>query len=231
MGIGAAAVAALVAAYGLVLPLDASWGTNRIAHHAWQGLVGLAGIGGAVWMLLLKPDTPRRDLRREAVRRRAIALVVAVVAAVLVVVAGELWRDRATRPYLEKARPTLALIHERAEEYRQAHGGQWPESLEALGLPPQALHYVHGRGPSPRPSAPDEPADFALAQVERPERGQKPRETGVLAYLKSGSAWAPLTAIVSKTGRIEIVAEDVVERYEKAAGRAPAAPPAAPAHN
>jgi Tfp pilus assembly protein PilE len=220
IGIGVAAVAALLAAYGLALPLDASWKANRIAHHAWQGLVGLAGIGGAAWLLVVRPDLPRRDLRRQAVRRRAIALVAVVVAAVLVVVAGELWRDRATRPYLDAARPALAGIHQSASRYREAHGGRWPESLEALGLAPAALRYDYRRGPVPSTAAPgpsEDPPAFALARVEQPERGQKPRETTILAYLKPPAAWAPLTAVVYKSGRIEIVGEDVVERFEAAA--------------
>ncbi len=216
IGIGAGAAAVLLIVHLLVLPLDASWTVNRVLHHAWEVLAVLAGGGGVAWALWPRPKARKRNVERQRVRRRAVAVIAMALAAVTLVVAAEMMRDYRSRAYLDAADEDLAAVHEAAEKHRAAHGGEWPESLDALDLATEARYFPHRRGPASA-DLPDQGADappsYAVARLARADRGN--RETRLLAYLKPGNAWAPLTKVVDKRGRITTVGEDAVEPFER----------------
>ena len=214
--IGAVAAAAILLVHLVVLPIDASWTVNRAVHHAWEVATGLAGAGGITWALWPRPKAPRRDLQRERIHRRAVAIVVMAMTAVALIVAGELLCDHQTKRYLQAAFPALDAIYTSAQQYRTAHNGEWPESLDSLSLAPSVLYYAYRGGPvaKPTPEAADGPPSYALAGPLA-GNGQK-RESRVLAYLLPGQSWAPLTAVVDKGGRIQMTGEDRTRSFVKA---------------
>jgi len=223
--IGVAVAAALVLVHG-TLPIDAGWRTNRVLHYSWQGLVGLVAIGAVIWLLWRRPKAARRDLDRQIARRRVIGMGVVVVAAVILAIFGEVRRDFVTtHRFLEGlATQELPLISKALTDYERDHGGAMPARIEDLVpkyLEPSRLSYAYRAGPIPipPPDASDE-ADavkpsFALAKVvpsidERRRGGNR-----IVAYLRPGNAWAPLTVVLEKDGKVQIVGEDVVGPYEE----------------
>jgi len=223
-GIGVAVAAALVLAHG-TLPIDAGWRTNRVLHYSWQGLVGLVAIGAVIWLLWRRPKAARRDLDRQIARRRVIGMGVVVVAAVILVIFGEVRRELVTRRVLEGlATQELHSISEALTDYERDHGGTPPARIEDLVpkyLEPSRLSYAYRAGPIPipPPDASDE-ADavkpsFALAKavpgVDQSRRGGN----RIVAYLRPGNAWAPLTVVLEKDGKVQIVGEDIAGPYEE----------------
>jgi hypothetical protein len=225
-GIGVAVAAAMVLAHGN-LPVDASWRTNRVLHYSWQGLVGLVAVGAVVWLLWPRPKAARRDLDREIARRRVIGMGVVVVAAVILAIFGEVRRELVTRRILEGlATQELHVISEALTGYERDHGGAMPARIEDLVpkyLEPGRLSYAYRAGPIPipPPDASDETgavqSSFALAKavpgVDQSRRGGN----RIVAYLRPGHAWAPLTVVLEKDGKVQIVGEDVVGPYEEQA--------------
>ena len=222
--IGVAVAAALVLAHWN-LPVDASWRTNRVLHYSWQGLVGLVAIGAVIWLLWRRPKAARRDLDRQIARRRVIGLGVVVVAAVILAIFGEVRRELVTRRVLEGlATQELHSISEALAAYQRDHAGALPARIEDLVpkyLEPSRLSYAYRAGPIPipPPGASDEATavkpSFALAKVvpsldERRRGGNR-----IVAYLRPGNAWAPLTVVLEKDGKVQIVGEDVVGPYEE----------------
>ena len=222
--IGVAVAAALVLAHWN-LPVDASWRTNRVLHYSWQGLVGLVAVASIVWLFWRRPKAARRDLDREIARRRVIGMGVVVVAAVILAIFGEVRRELVTRRVLEGlATQELHAVSEALTDYERDHGGAMPARIEDLVpkyLEPSRLSYAYRAGPIPipPPDASDE-ADavkpsFALAKVvpsldERRRGGNR-----IVAYLRPGQAWAPLTVVLEKDGKVQIVGEDIVGPYEE----------------
>ena len=78
-------VAAVLLVAHLLMPFPGSWTLNRILHHVWEWLAVLAAAGGIVWLMWPRPKPRRRDEHREQARRRFIALVATVLAAVILV--------------------------------------------------------------------------------------------------------------------------------------------------
>ena len=226
VGIGLAAVILLVAAYG-ALPVRASWTVNRILHHVWQGVTGLAGVGGVVWVFWPRPKAPRRDLERERVRRRMAAVVGIVLIAVAMVVLAEVRRDRVTRQYLRHAEADLEIIAEAINNYAAEHEGALPKDLAELVQPGhlarKQLYYTYRDGP--REAAPPSPESvdprgrsYYLVPGKPRDNRERGKAGSILVFLRAKSAsnpptaWAPLTVVLDQEGRIGVASEDIVER-------------------
>jgi hypothetical protein len=218
-GIGVGAALVLLLVHLLVLPIDASWTVNRVLHHVWEVLAVLAGGGGVVWALWPRPKARKRNVERERVRRRAIAVIAVALAAVTLVVTAEMLRDLRARTWLDEAGRDLNAIHETAAAWRQDHGGEWPESLDALDLPAEVRHFPYRHGPDAADPPADSQPSYTLVRPPRP--GEPERETPILAYLKPGSTWAPLTMVVEKRGTLRVVGEDAVKPLERIGERPP----------
>ena len=224
--IDVAVAAALVLVHG-TLPVDAGWRTNRVLHYSWQGLVGLVAVGAVIWLLWRRPKAARRDLDRQIARRRVIGMGAIVVAAVILAIFGEVRRELVTRRVLEGlATQELHAVSEALAVYERDHGGAMPARIEDLVpkyLEPGRLSYAYRAGPIPipPPDASDETdavqPSFALAKVmpsldERRRGGNR-----IVAYLRPGQTWAPLTVVLEKDGKVQIVGEDVVGPFEEQA--------------
>jgi len=226
VGVGLAAVILLVAAYG-ALPVRASWTVNRILHHVWQGVTGLAGAGGVVWVFWPRPKAPRRDLERERARRRMVAVVGIVVTAVAMVVLAEVRRDQVTRQYLRHAEADLEIIAEAIKNYAAEREGALPKDLAELVQPGRLarkqLYYTYRDGP--REAAPPSPESVDLRGRSyylvpgKPRDNRKREKAGsILVFLRAKSvwnpptAWAPLTVVLDQEGRIRVASEDIVGR-------------------
>jgi hypothetical protein len=214
---GAAAVA-MVLVYLVALPIDASWRTNRILHHVWQGVVGLAAVGGGVWTMWPRDTGSRRDVARKEAHRKVYGLLGLTVMAVGLVITSEIRLDLVTRTQLESAaQQDLATLAAALHRYEAEHPGAEPDSFEALVpayLRPESLRYVYRNGPVAAAADENVPPSFALAKDMPGARERKIPESRILAYLRPGNAWAPLTAVIDKDGRFEVIAEDRVLRFE-----------------
>jgi hypothetical protein len=223
-GVAAAAVAALlVVAHLVFLPVDASWGTNRILHHVWQGAVGLAAVGGGVWVLWPRPKPRRRNEQRDAARRRLIGLAVLVVAAVALVTAMELRRIQAGRSYLDPAIPQLQAIGRAIEAYAGAHEGERPEAIGDLVpqyLGREALYFPHRSGPAEAlpPEAEGEAGySYHLAQQRvTPAASGAPegRRPDIVAFLEPGLTWSAQPVVLTGRGTVRLVGGDLVGAVE-----------------
>ncbi len=220
--LGGALAGALVLVYVLALPAEVAWSTNRVLHHAWQAVVALAGAGGAVWSLWPRAKARRRDVERERTRRRAIAFAGVVVAAVLLVILVEPWRDSWTRDFLDRtASSDLVTIGDALRRYGTDHEDADPPTLAALVpayLEREALYYAYREGPWEAPPPPHDAAlrpSYVLAPALKPDRGDKPRETRILVYLRPGQAWSPMTILLDRDGAIHLRGEDIVEVFEE----------------
>jgi hypothetical protein len=241
----AAAAAAVLVVLHLVLPINASWQVNRILHYAWMALVALATAGGIVWLMWPRPKARRRDFDRAAARRRVIGVGAVVVAAVALIIFGEAHRDDASRKYLEPAAAEdLQAIAQALGAYAAEHGGARPAAIEALvpkHLAPARLYFAYRRGPvsveppqpaaesggegaaAPAPSGPGTgagqgaPSPPAYAHVRQlpGSANTKRSPADIVAYLRPGNAWAPLTVIVEEDGRGQVVSEDAVRTFER----------------
>jgi len=227
VGIGLAAVILLVAAYG-ALPVRASWTVNRILHHVWQGVTGLAGVGGVVWVFWPRPKAPRRDLERERVRRRMAAVVGIVLTAVAMVVLAEVRRDWVTREkFLAPAIEDLRVIKKALDAYAADYSGSRPEHLTELvlsgHLARKQLYYTYRDGP--REAAPPSPESvdprgrsYYLVPGKPRDNRERGKAGSILVFLRAKSAsnpptaWAPLTVVLDQEGRIRVASEDIVER-------------------
>jgi len=227
LGIGVVVVAVLIAAH-VALPIRRSWTVNRILHYVWEGAAGAATIGGIVWLMWPRPKARRRDHQREQARRRFIALTGAVLAVVVLVVFAEMHRDMASRRRLDgPAVEDLQAIGQALEGYASDHGGKRPESpadLVPKYLAARRLYYAYRCGPDvadPPAETTGEGAEepsYALVKQQPPrphaKKTQRP-EPRLLAYLRPGHAWAPLTAVLETDGRAHVAGEDEVRAFEK----------------
>jgi len=223
--VGLAAAVGLVVAH-LALPIDASWGTNRLLHYVWMGATAASAVGALVWVLWPRPKPRRRDAYREQARRRTFALLGTIVLAVGLVVFGEMHREASSEDRLDgDAFADLRAIGGALGKYEANHHGAAPAALadlvpEYLAL--EHLYYAYRAGPveAPPPAAGADAAaekpSYALVQA-RPTRGSETpaRRDPVVAYLRPGLAWAPLTAILEKGGSVRVTGEDRVTGYEK----------------
>jgi len=220
--IGAAAAAVLVVLH-LLMPIDASWKVNRILHYAWDAVVVLAATGGVTWMMWPRAKHRRRDVERIMAQRKVIGVGVVVVLAAGLVVFSEMTREMATKRQLSgAATDDVRAIGVALGKYAAEHDGARPPAIEALVpdyLSRDALYFACRAGPvavKPPPvlNAAAEPPSFALAK-RTPLPEEKPRaEDRILAYLRPGSAWAPMTVILGKDGKVDIVSEDFVRPFE-----------------
>ena len=215
--IGAVVAAALVLAHWN-LPVDASWRTNRVLHYSWQGLVGLVAVASIVWLFWRRPKAARRDLDRQIARRRVIGMGVIVVAAVILVIFGEVRREVYTRNQLAgTAQKQLKKIDAALKAYEADHGNRAPMALDEL-VPKYigfSVMYVFRQGPVGVKPENDEPPSFALAKVMPGVNERRRGGNRIVAYLRPGNAWAPLTVVLEKDGKVQIVGEDVVGPYEE----------------
>jgi len=222
--IGAVLAAGVIVAHLLLPTASASWTVNRVLHHVCEGVAGLAAVGGVVWTMWPRPKPRRRDVQREHARRRVLALVGCVVAAVALTVFAEMHREAASRTRLEAAAfGDLQAIGQALEAYAADHGGERPEQIVALAaeayLDPKHLYYDYRHGPAevPPPGANEgrdaEPPTYAVART-LPRRDGKPPSDPVRAYLIPGHAWAPLTVILEAGGRCRVVGQDRVAGFE-----------------
>ncbi len=227
LGIGVVVAALLIAAH-VALPIRRSWTVNRILHYVWEGVTGVATVGGIVWLMWPRPKARRRDHQREQVRRRFIALTGAVLAAVILVIFAEIHRDMASRRRLDgPAVEDLQAIGQALDDYASDHDGKRPESPAALVpkyLPARRLYYAYRCGPDaadpPAETAGDgaEEPSYALVKQQPPRPGaEKTRrpEPRLRAYLRPGHAWAPLTVVLEADGRAHVAGEDEVRVFEK----------------
>jgi len=222
-GLSAMAAVAAVAfvLLHLALPVNADWPTNRLLHHAWQGAVALGAAGGITYVMWPRPKPSRRDEWRSQARRRTIALPALVVAAVILVVFAEVRREAVTRSRLGGlAAENLRAIAGALDAYAADHDGARPESLQELVpayLRADRLDYPYRRGPvasSPAPGA-EEPPAFALAKEPPPADTKQRRPTRIVAYLRPGNAWAPMTVVLEQGGNVRITGEDLVKPFEE----------------
>ena len=127
LGIGVVCAAVLITGH-LMMPVRGSWTLNRILHHAWEGATAAAAIGAVVWLMWPGPKPRRRDALREQARRRFIAVVGTVLAAVILVVFAEIHREMASRNRLGgKAVEDIRAIGRAIEAYAAEHDGKRPE--------------------------------------------------------------------------------------------------------
>jgi len=224
VAIGAAAAVALVVVHAALLPADADWRVNRILHHVWQGVTAAAAAGGGAWLVWPRPKARiRRDEDRQRARRRTISLVALVVAAVLLVAFAEIRRETSTRGRLAgRAADDLQTIARALNAYAADHPGARPDALADLApkyLDPARLYYAFRHGPAeagPPADPAAEPPSYALAKEPPATDAVKKRpQSPAAVYLRPGLAWAPMTAILARDGRVQIVGEDAVRSFEK----------------
>jgi hypothetical protein len=218
------AVVAVVAAVALVvlhvelLPMNASWRTNRVLHYAWQGLAVLAAAGGGLWTLWPRPTGARKDKARMEARRRVYGLVGIVVIAVLVVVYSEVRRESLSHLVLQAdAEPALKTITAALDRYKAEHAGANPKSIKDLApnyLAAGALQYPSSYGPRADATGSAAEPSFGLATEMPGTRGNRSAADEYLIYLRPGYSWAPLTAVIDKQGQFRIVADDMVNAFE-----------------
>ena len=116
--------------------------------------------------------------------------------------------------------PALKTIAEALDRYEADHKGADPASVEALVpqyLKAEALLYPYRRGPVAAPAAegPEaEPPSYALAHEVPGLPTSRPLEAQYRVYLRPGNAWAGLSAVIDRQGHFEIIADDMVSRYE-----------------
>lgn len=224
-GIGAAIIAVFAVVHGVLLPMDDGWRVSRIVHQVWLGVVVLAAGGGITWVFWPRGKPRRRDEERLRAQRRVISILAIAIAAVIVVVVGEVRRETSTRAFLAGAATAdMQAIAKALDAYAADHGGKPPEDVTELTpqyLEPSRLYYVYRRGPlatQPPDDPTAEPPTFALAK-EPPatEEKKKQQPNRITAYLRPGCAWAPMTVVLEKDGQIRITGEDAVRTFEKQA--------------
>ena len=221
VAIGAAVTATMVLVH-LQLPIDQSWRTNRILHHVWQVAACLAAAGGVTWLLWPRPKASRRDIDREMARRRIIGVGVVVVAAVGLIVFSEFHREGSTRHQLTgPATEGLRAIGQALEAYAKDHAGARPAAIQDLVpkyIGAARLFYPYRAGPvavEPRGEFKPDMLSYALAKAPPAADSRRRPETTIVAYLRPGNGWAPLTAVLEKDGRVAVVGEDEVRRFEE----------------
>jgi len=223
--VGLAATAGLVVAH-LLLPIEAPWGTNRLLHYLWMGAGAASALGALVWTLWPRPKPRRRDAHRDQARRRTFALLGTMVLVVGLVIFGEMHREASSQDRLSgDAVADLRAIARALGQYEADHNGAAPAAMADLApkyLVPGHLYYAYRAGPAevPPPAAGAASADakpsYALVQVRPTPGAETPqRRDPVVAYLRPGQAWAPLTAILEKDGSVRVTGEDRVTGYEK----------------
>ena len=211
----------------LILPIDAGWAVNHYLHYGWQALAVLAGAGSLVWLMWPRHKARRRDEDRAAARRRVIGVAGVVLIVAFLIIFGELHREAGSRGILEKAIPDVQAIAKALTAYSADHGGARPKAITELVpqyLDAGCLYYEYRNGPvasekkvEAKPdSAEAAPApSYALVRETPGTAGIKKSPTAVLAYLRPGNAWAPLTVVVEENGQCRVVSEDNVRLFER----------------
>jgi len=227
--------AAVLLAAHILLPIEAGWAANRYLHYGWQATVLLATAGGVVWLMWPRPRARRRDFDRAAARRRVIGVAGVIMAAVFLIIFGELHREAQSRALMEKAAmPDLQAIGKALAAYAADHAGARPKSVEELVpkyLDAGRLYYAYRSGPvqvappaaetkgeGAPPAAPSGltlPPSYAVVKETPGTAGIKKSPTAVTAFLRSGNAWAPLTAVVEENGQCRVVSEDNIRLFER----------------
>ena len=222
-----AVVAAAMVVGFLMLPLDASWSVNRWLKLGWQLLAGALAAGGMVWCFWPREKASRKDLERKRSQRRVVGLGVVIVAATALVIFAELRCEWCTQNQVSgAATEDLRAIGKALDAYRATHGGTLPPTLETLVpqyLDAGRLHYAYRDGPKKSPTVSSvivsgegaPPATYRLAIQTPIAGGPRTAENLYLAYLRPGMAWAPMTVVLRKDGKTEIVGEDVVRAFEE----------------
>jgi len=254
--IAGASAAVLLAAH-ILLPIEAGWAANRYLHYGWQAIVLLATAGGVVWLMWPRPRARRRDFDRAAARRRVMGVAGVIMAAVFLIIIGELHREARSRGLLEKAAiPDLQVIGKALAAYAADHAGARPKTVDELVpkyLDADRLYYAYRDGPvrvappaveakaagppgadqsgpaaegtsgatqagpvaaaPPGPLSP--PPSYAVVTEAPGTAGIKKSPTAVTAFLRSGNAWAPLTAVVEENGQCRVVSEDNIKAFER----------------
>ena len=139
----------------------------------------------------------------------------------------------------------LQAIAKALGAYAAEHGGARPAAIEALvpkHLAPARLYFAYRRGPAsvepPQPAAESgvegaaapapsgvagatagqgasEPPSYALVRQLPGSANTKRSPADIVAYLRPGNAWAPLTVIVEESGRGQVVSDDAVRTFER----------------
>jgi hypothetical protein len=230
--IAAAGATAILVVVHLLMPFHATWGINRLLHYAWTGVAVVGAVGGITFLLWPRHKARRKDEDRIRAQRKVYGLLIVVVLLVGLIILGEMHRENLSRTLLsEVALTDLDAIHKALADYAAAHKGARPATLADLcaaspddaspPLAPEHLYYAYRDGPfKEAPPAADvaekpEPS-YVLVKIA-PPTPDSPRKTdggGTSAYLRSGSAWAPLTAVLTEDGRAYVTGDDAVRGYE-----------------
>ncbi|MCX5685377.1 MAG: hypothetical protein NT049_17100, partial [Planctomycetota bacterium] len=184
-----------------------------------------------VWLLWPRPKARRRDEDRAAARRRVIGVAGVILAAVFLIIVGELQREARSRGILEKAGfGDLQAIAKALADYAKDNQGARPKSIEELApkyLDAGCLYYEFRNGPvaipkvapakkeSTEAAAAPAPPSYAFVKEAPGTAGIKKLPTAVMAYLRPGNAWAPLTAVIEENGECRVVSEDNVRLFER----------------
>jgi hypothetical protein len=226
IGIGVVVTAAMVVLH-VLLPIDRSWTFNRVLHYAWEGGAAVLAATACTWILWPRRKERRKDQDREKARRRVVSLIVAVILAACLVIFAEMHRQLEAESLLKtEAVGDLQAIGDALRKYEADHSGALPLSLADLApqyVRVEQLYYAYRHGPvaSPSPAAvttEGEPPSFVLAkEPPLPPDVKKRSDTRLLAYLRAGNAWAPLTAVLEKDGKAHVTGEDVVRAFERQA--------------
>jgi len=237
LAIIAGAAAVVLLALFLMMPINASWSTNRLLHYLWEGVVAAAALGGILWLVWPRAKARRKDEDRERARRRVYCMLGVVVLAVGLVLFAEMRRESLTRAMLgdtsggkphEFAMADLDAIAKALADYAAANAGARPASLDDLVsgkyLDRARLFYAYRDGPTPveapPPGAAAQPS-YVLVKIlpVSADAGRGRREdTPLSAYLHSGCGWAQLTAALYRDGTVRVTGDDVARMVEKRGG-------------
>jgi len=216
-----AVVAVGVVVGHLFLPTDsASWAVNRLLHHVCEGVAVAGAAAGIAWTMWPRPKPRRRDVQRSEARRRVVVLLVCVVVAVGLAVFAEMHRESVSRARLSgPAVADLQAIGKALAAYAADNAGGYPKVITDLApayLEADRLYYVYRDGPAEAAGPPAGKAELPTYALARrlPRRDGKPHPDPVLAYLRPGHAWAPLTVVLEEGGRCRVVGDDRVATYE-----------------
>jgi hypothetical protein len=224
VGIGAAVTAAMVVLH-LLLPTSTSWAANRALHYAWEVAVAVLAVAAATWCLWPRPKERRKDQDRVKARRRVIGLMAAILVAACLIIFSEIHRQIEAEGMLKaEAIPQLEAIGKALADYKAAHNDALPASLADLApqyLQAGQLYYAYRSGPAAA-AAPaaivtggEEPSYVLAKEPPLPADVKRRHENRLQAYLRAGSAWAPLTAVLEKDGKAHVTGDDVVRAFEK----------------
>jgi hypothetical protein len=206
--IGVVVTAVLVVLH-LFMPLNQSWTMNRILHYAWEAVAAGSAIGAGVWLMWPRTKARRKDEDRIRAQRKVFGMLGATVLLVGLILFAEMHREATTQRLLGEAQSDLKAIQSGLILYARDHSGARPETLAVLVpkyLDREHLFYVYRdgamRSPPPSPDTDLTTAELSYGVVKiippATESAKKREQTAVSAYLHSGHAWAPLTAVIDQ---------------------------------